>query len=168
MRRQWGPMSGWPVRLLARLWHRLGGRLQWRVLWLTQPRFLVGVAGVVRDDRGRVLLLRHRFWPEGSWGLPGGYAHGAERLEDALARELREETGCRIEGQRLLRVNSGYRMRVEVVYTARLVEGALRLDGREVLAAELFPPDALPPGLLRGHRELIALAVAAGQGQGQG
>ena len=152
-------MARLPVRLLARLWHRLGGGLQWRLLWVTQAKFMVSVAGVVRDDRGHVLLLRHRFWPEGSWGLPGGYAHGAERLEDALARELREETGSRIDGQRLLRVNSGYRMRIEVVFTARLIAGVTRLDEREVLAAALFPPDALPPGLLRSHRELIRAAT---------
>jgi 8-oxo-dGTP diphosphatase len=152
-------MATVPIRLLARIWHRLGGGVQWRLLWLTQAKFLVSVAGVVRDDGGRVLLLRHRFWPEGSWGLPGGYACGAERLEDALARELREETGCRIEGQRLLCVNSGFRLRVEVVFTARLAAGITRLDRREVLAADLFRPEALPAGLLRAHRELIARAV---------
>jgi ADP-ribose pyrophosphatase YjhB (NUDIX family) len=147
------------ARLLAGLWHRLGGGLQWRLLWLTQPKFLVSVAGVVRDGDGRVLLLRHRFWPAGSWGLPGGYAHGAERLEDALARELSEETGCRIEEQRVLRVNSGYRLRVEVIFTARLAGAITALDPGEVLAADLFPTDALPSGLLRSHRELIAMAV---------
>src|SRR5215831_18850909 len=152
-------MATMPIALLARLWHRLGGGLQWRLLWLTQPKFLVSVCGVVRDDSGRVLLLRHRFWPAGSWGLPGGYAHRAERLEAALARELAEETGCRIGNVRLLRVVSGYRMRVEVVYTARLTSPPVRLDRREVLAADLFPPDALPDGLLRSHRELIALAL---------
>jgi 8-oxo-dGTP diphosphatase len=152
-------MATLPDRLLARLWHGLGGGLQWRMLWLTQAKFLVSVAGVVRDDDGRFLLLRHRFWPAGSWGLPGGYAHGSERLEDALARELREETGCRIEGQRLLCVNSGYRFRVEVVFTARLASGVTDLDRREVLAADFFPPDALPAGLLRDHRALIARAV---------
>ncbi len=91
-------MAGLPVRFQARLWHWLGGGLQWRLLWLTQAKFMVSVAGVVRDDTGRVLLLRHRFWLDGSWGLPGGYAHGAERLEDALERELREETGSRSRG----------------------------------------------------------------------
>ena len=81
-------------RLLAPLWHRLAGPLQWAVLWLSQAKFMVGVTGVVFDGEGRVLLLRHRFWPEGSWGLPGGYAHRGEELEAALARELREETGA--------------------------------------------------------------------------
>jgi len=153
-------MATLPIRLIARLWHALGGGVQWRLLWLTQPKFLVSVAGVVHDDQGRILLLRHRFWPAGSWGLPGGYAHSAERLEDALARELREETGCRIDGQRLLRVNSGYRLRVEVVFTARLTGGVTALDRREVLAADFFAPGDLPPGLLRSHRVLIAEAVA--------
>lgn len=152
-------MAGLPIRLVARLWHGLGGGLQWRLLWLTQPKFMVSVAGVVLDDGGRVLLLRHRFWPAGSWGLPGGYAHGSERLEDALARELREETGCRIDEPRLLCVNSGFRMRIEVVFTARMTHGIAELDRREVLAADLFPPDALPPGLLRSHRHLIEQAL---------
>src|SRR5258708_5454139 len=132
-------MATLPARLLARPWHGLGGGLQWRLLWLTQAKFIVSVAGVIRDDQGRVLLLRHRFWPAGSWGLPGGYAHGAERLEDALARELREETGRRIEGQRLLRVNSGYRMRIEGVFTARLIAGVTSVDEPEELPAALFP-----------------------------
>jgi len=154
-----GGMSAAAAQVMSKLWHRLAGRQQWWLLWLTQAKFMVGVTGVVFDERAWVLLLRHRFWPEGSWGLPGGYAHGAERLEDALARELREETGWRIADQRLLRVNSGFRMRVEVVYTARLAGGDLRLDEREVLAADLFSPDALPSGLLRTHRDLIREAI---------
>jgi 8-oxo-dGTP diphosphatase len=152
-------MAGLPVRTLAKLWPRLGGRLQWVLLWLTQAKFMVGVTGVLLDERGRVLLLRHRFWPAGSWGLPGGYVHGGEHLEDALARELREETGYRLEDVRLLRVTSGFRMRIEVVFAGHLAGGPPRLDDREVLAAELFAPDALPAGLLKSHHELIRQAV---------
>jgi ADP-ribose pyrophosphatase YjhB (NUDIX family) len=151
-------MTGLPVRLLARAWNSLGGRAQWWALWLTQAKFMVGVCGVLLDERGRVLLLRHRFWPAGSWGLPGGYARAGERLEDALARELREETALGLEGLRLLRVSSGYRLRIEVAFAGRLAGGPARLDPREVLSAELFAPDALPAGLLTGHRDLIEQA----------
>jgi 8-oxo-dGTP diphosphatase len=161
---QWTVMAGLPNRLLARMWHRLGGRVQWGLLWLTQAKFMVGVTGVLVDERGRVLLLRHRFWPAGSWGLPGGYAHGGERLEDALARELREETGYRLDDLRLVRVTSGYRMRIEVAFAGRLADGGPpRLDEREVLAAELFAPDALPDGLLASHVELIRQAIHQGR-----
>jgi 8-oxo-dGTP diphosphatase len=154
-------MATLTVRLLARLWHALAGPLQWWALWLSQAKFMVAVAAVVFDEQGRVLLLRHRFWPEGSWGLPGGYVHGGEDLEVALARELHEETGATITDVRLLRVVSGYRLRVEVFYSARLASDPSRLDPSEVLAAELFPVDALPAGALRSQRNLIAEAAAA-------
>lgn len=154
------------VRLLAAVWHRLAGPLQWWLLWLTQAKFMVAVAGVVFDERGQVLLLRHRFWPQGSWGLPGGYVHRGEVLEDALGRELQEETGCRIEDVRLLRVTSGYQLRVEVFFSARLVGGLREIDPGEVLSAELFPVDALPSGLLPSHRMLVAFAAATRPVQG--
>src|SRR5262249_14598820 len=112
------------------------------------------------DGAGRVLLLRHRFWPAGSWGLPGGYVHAGERLEDAFARELREETGYRVEDLRLLRVGSGFRRRIEVGFAGRLAGGPAVRDPGGVLAADLFPPDALPEGLLRDHGDLIRHALA--------
>ncbi len=148
------------TRLAARLWHALAGPLQWWALWLSQAKFMVAVAAVVFDEQGRVLLLRHRFWPEGSWGLPGGYVRRGEDLEAALARELREETGGAITDVRLLRVVGGYRLRVEVFYSARLAGDLGRLDPAEVLAAEFFPVDALPAGALRSQRSLIEQAAA--------
>src|SRR5215471_12796329 len=154
-------MSAAAARLMSKLWHRLAGRQQWWLLWLTQAKFMVGVTGVVFDERGWVLLLRHRFWPEGSWGLPGGYAHRREVPSDALARELGEETGYRIDEVKLLEVVSGYRLRMEVVFTARLAGGRFERDEHEVLEAGFFDPDALPEGLLPSHRALIRQACAA-------
>jgi len=153
-------MTAAAARLLSNVWHRLAGRQQWWLLWLTQAKFMVGVTGVVFDERGWVLLLRHRFWAEGSWGLPGGYAHGGEVLADALARELQEETGYRIDEVKLLQVNSGYRLRLEVAFTARLAGGRFERDEREVLEARFVDPEALPEGALAGHRALIRQACA--------
>ncbi|GAB3888280.1 hypothetical protein GCM10027612_28560 [Microbispora bryophytorum subsp. camponoti] len=66
--------------LVARLWRSIGGSVQWRLLWLSQAKFMVGVTGIVRDGDGRVLLLRHRLWPEGrQWGLPTGGAMKGRR-----------------------------------------------------------------------------------------
>jgi len=153
-------VTGPAVRLLSSLWRRLSARYQWRLLWLAQAKFMVGVAGVVFDERGRLLLLRHRFWPEGSWGLPGGYAHRRETLAEALARELREETGYLIEDVQLLQVVSGYQLRIEAVFTARLAGGTFELDEREVLDARFFSPEALPEGLLPSHIGLIRQAYS--------
>jgi hypothetical protein len=51
-----------------------------------------GITGVVRDDHGRVLLLRHRLWPSGrQWGFPTGCANKGERHTPSPARS---ERGC--------------------------------------------------------------------------
>ncbi len=145
--------------LLTRLW-RLGKPLQWRFLWLVHAKFICGITGVVRDQDGRVLLLRHRLWPAGrQWGFPTGYANKDERHEDTIAREVREETGLTVKAGRLLKVRSGFRYRVEIYYEAVLIGGldGLELDTREVLEARLFNPGDLPAGMPEAHRDLAAL-----------
>lgn len=142
-------------KILARVWRLGGGRWRWRVLWLVNPGFIVGVTGVVLDDNGRVLLLRHRFWRAASWGLPSGMAKRGETLEDAFAREVREETALDIGDIRLVRVVSGFRLRLELHFTANITGGTLTLDRREILEAEFFAPNRLPGGLLKGHRETV-------------
>ncbi|GAA2407925.1 NUDIX domain-containing protein [Streptomyces glaucosporus] len=143
-------------KLVARLWHLLRGPLQWRIQWLAHAKFMVGVTGVVRDADGNVLLLRHRLWrKDRPWGLPTGYADKGEPFEETVVREVREETGLDVRVGELVRLRSGYRLRVEVAYEARLVGGTLRIDPFEILEARWFRPDDLPEGLQESHRLLI-------------
>ncbi|GAB2822325.1 NUDIX domain-containing protein [Actinocorallia aurea] len=147
--------------VLRKIWRaRYVKRLHWRMLWLANATFMCGITGVVRAEDGRVLLLRHRFWPDGrQWGFPTGYARKGERHEDTIAREVREETGLTVEVGRLLKVNSGYRLRIEVVYEAVLRGGlaSLELDPKEILEARLFDPEELPEGVQPAHREFVRL-----------
>src|SRR5258708_18605138 len=145
-------------RLLVRIWRLLGGHLQWYILWLVHPTFMIGVSGVITNEQHEILLLRHRFWRPGSWGLPSGYANRNETLEETLRREVREETHYEIAVTRFLRLVSGYRLRVEVSYAGQITGGVLQLDPKEVLEARFFSLDALPDGLLSTPRALIALA----------
>lgn len=144
-------------RLVARLWRIVRGPMQWRVLWLWHAKFMVGVTGVVRHPDGRVLLLKHRLWPEGrQWGLPTGYANAGEAFEETVVREVREETGLSVVVRDLASVKSGYKLRVEIAYEAQYAGGEIKTDGFEILEAQWFPPDGLPQGVQESHRLLIA------------
>ncbi|WP_037913180.1 NUDIX domain-containing protein [Actinacidiphila yeochonensis] len=143
-------------RLIARVWRAIRGPLQWRVLWVAHAKFVVGVTGVVRDDAGRVLLLRHRMWAQGrQWGLPSGFAARGEEFSETVVREVREETGLEVAPGRLVRLKSGYRLRIELAYEAVLVGGELKLDPFEILEARWCSPDELPAEMQDSHRELI-------------
>src|SRR5258706_16399114 len=146
-------------RLLVKPWKLLRGRLQWYILWWAHSKFVIGVAGVLFDDSGRILLLRHRFWAEGSWGLPGGYVKRGERLEDSLAREVREETGLSIRVDSVLRIVSGYRLRVEILFRGTITGGQLVLDSGEVIDAKFFEGEGVAEGLLPSHHEHIQFAL---------
>lgn len=140
----------------AAVFKRLRGPLQWRALWLRHDKFIIGVAGVVTDDRDRVLLLRHRYWSRAVWGLPSGYVSAGETWEECFAREVREETGLEVEGVRILGTRSGYRLRVEVYVAASVTQPVQPVvDGREVLEARFVGLQELPDGLLPMHQGLI-------------
>jgi 8-oxo-dGTP diphosphatase len=130
-------------RLLAVCYNALPVRWQRRILDRTQSRFLVGVVGLGVDPNGHVILARHRFGaPE--WRFIGGFLSPRERLQDALAREVREETGIEIEVGPILEANQGYRwQRIELVYAYRPLGGTERLS-QELIEVRAFDPADLP------------------------
>ncbi|MGW4797709.1 NUDIX hydrolase [Nonomuraea sp. NPDC004297] len=156
--------------LIARLWRGIRGSVQWRLLYLAQAKFMVGVTGVVRDHDGNVLLLRHRFWPEHrQWGLPTGGAKRGETFEQTVVREVREETGLDVSVGELLHLGSGFRLRIEVAYAARHTGGGtMRLHPTEILEARWCAPGDLPDGLLEPHRLLIESSGGRGGRAGEG
>ncbi|WP_448627061.1 NUDIX hydrolase [Geodermatophilus sp. URMC 64] len=55
------------------------------------------VGAVVRDAAGRLLLIRRGQEPSrGLWSLPGGRVEAGETPEQAVVREVREETGLQV------------------------------------------------------------------------
>lgn len=61
------------------------------------------VGAVIRDDKGLLLLVKRGHEPgAGLWSLPGGRIEPGETDAEALVREMREETGLKVEPGPLL------------------------------------------------------------------
>ena len=54
----------------------------------------VSVAGLVTNDRGEILMIKS---PRRGWEYPGGMVEPGETFQDALKREIMEETGAEVE-----------------------------------------------------------------------
>jgi 8-oxo-dGTP diphosphatase len=63
------------------------------------PLHSVSVAGVVVREDGRVLAIRRA--DNGTWEPPGGVLEVSETLEDGVRREIYEETGIKVQVDRL-------------------------------------------------------------------
>jgi len=150
------------MRALALVFNAFPVRWQRRFMTAAHDRFLVGIVGLGIDADGRVLLARHRFGAP-QWRFLGGFLARREGVQEALAREIAEETGLRIEVGPVLEVVTGYRwQRVELVFAYRVVGGAQRLSD-EVAELRGFDPAELPEVRAdqRGLIERHATAAAA-------
>ncbi|OGS55942.1 MAG: hypothetical protein A3K60_06295 [Euryarchaeota archaeon RBG_19FT_COMBO_56_21] len=64
----------------------------------------IGVGGVIIKE-GRILMIKRAFEPgAGKWSIPGGMVEVGERLSEACAREVEEETGLEVEVLELINV----------------------------------------------------------------
>ena len=106
----------------------------------------VGVTGAVVRD-GKVLYVRRNYEPhKGTWTLPGGYAEHTETLDEAVLRELREETGIEARVLGVVGVRSRWGEAgggVLVIFRCELVSGEPQADNYEISAAEFFDADQI-------------------------
>jgi len=138
---------------------------------------VVGVGGVVVRD-GRALLVRRGKEPlYGRWVVPGGTVELGETLEEALVREMEEETGLHVEPVEVLTVfdridrdggHVSYHY-VIVDYLCRWRAGEARAasDALEVawVSAEDLPRYDLPSKALEVVRDALGRAAAPQRAQ---
>jgi 8-oxo-dGTP pyrophosphatase MutT (NUDIX family) len=129
----------------------------------TELLVVPAAAVLVRDDRGRVLLVRHADLD--AWLLPGGAVEPDEAPAEAAAREALEETGLEVETGRVLGAFGGPGFRVQypngdriayvpVVFEGRVVGGSANPDGVEIAEVRWFDP---------GEVDGLSLTPGAGQ-----
>lgn len=131
-------------------------------------RPVIGAAAVVVHD-GRVLLIRRGHAPDaGEWSIPGGAVDLGEPVEDALRREVREETGLEIAVGELLEVyqrierDDAGAVRFHFVvldYRCTVAGGVLRAGDDAADAAFVDPADLERYALADSVRRVIASAM---------
>jgi 8-oxo-dGTP diphosphatase len=137
-------------------------------------RIVLGVAAVIWNGRGDVLLIRRAKAPrKGQWSLPGGKLEFGETLIDGVRREVREETGLEVEILGLIDVAETIRDAgagaaddhfVLIDYGARVISGTAvaASDASEARWFSLDELDALP--LWSEMRRIIALSAEQHRG----
>jgi nucleoside triphosphatase len=110
------------------------------------------VGGLVVSGKGEILLVRSWKWND-KFTVPGGHIELGERAEDAVKREVKEETGLELDSVELLLVQQAiypedyckHEHFVFLDYICRAKEDAeVRLDNRELQSyVWVNPEDAL-------------------------
>ena len=104
--------------------------------------FIIGVFGIIFDDRQRVLLCHRRDYD--LWNLPGGSMEKGESPWDGVLREVMEETGLKVEIIKLLGIYIKPDVN-EIVFSflCKPIAGKLTLND-EADKIEYFEIDKLP------------------------
>lgn len=129
--------------ILLKIWRIFPGWLQNVAARLIRPLFQVYSAAVIFNEKKQILLVKltyQRFHP---WGIPGGGIDYGEQPDEAVVRELLEETGLRIEVEKLLFAKTWSPARVGMYYLCRITEGEFQ-PSDEVAEIGYFTRDDLP------------------------
>jgi 8-oxo-dGTP diphosphatase len=133
------------------------------------PRPMVTVDAVVfsmSGGRTKVLLVNRGKEPyKGKWAVPGGFIEIDEELEDAVARELQEETG--LNGVQLEQMRTFGRCgrdprgrQISIAFTGIATAGQDKIrPGDDAAKAKWFDIEELPEDLAFDHDEMIKCGI---------
>lgn len=116
----------------------------------TDPAIIVLI---IRDEH--CLLIRKSWWPAGMYSNVSGFVEPSENLEDAVVREVREETGLEVKE---IAYHSSqpwpFPSALMLGFTAVASEGAVRVDEDELESARWFTREEMQRQLKGGMLKL--------------
>jgi ADP-ribose pyrophosphatase YjhB (NUDIX family) len=117
-----------------------------------QDQFLVGVTGIILNEKNEILLFKHTYRTH-AWSLPGGYLKSGEHPREALEREIKEESGLVVSIDESLKTRTDRETaRLDLCYTGILIGGDF-VPTHEVSEYGFFSQDNLP--LLRTNQVFL-------------
>ena len=130
------------------------------------PRHVVAVSALVRNTEGNCLLVRTH-WRSDTWELPGGQVEEGEAPDEAVRREVLEETGIAI---RPISVTGIYynttSTLLSVVFIAQYIDGTITLQHEELKEARFIPltEENIEDYIIRPHMRSRALDALRNRG----
>ena len=131
---------------ILRSWKKLNlsKHLQIMIMRWTNDKFLIGVTGVIFNQKDEILLFKHSY-RRVEWSLPGGYLKASEHPKKGLAREILEESGLTV---KIYKIISTYEddntARLDLSYFGEFEKGEFK-SSSEVSEYGFFPINKLPP-----------------------
>ena len=140
--------------LLVKVWKllHLPKGIQFFVMRLFQNQFLVGVTGIIFNEKHEVLLFKHTY-RQHAWSLPGGYMKAGEHPAESIEREIKEESNLTVSADEALKVRTDRTgSRLDLCYIGVYIGGDFK-PGHEVSSYGFFSQDTMP--LLRSNQVFL-------------
>jgi NAD+ diphosphatase len=122
---------------------------------LHHPRVDPAVIMTVVDDDDRLLLGHQARWPDGRFSTLAGFVEPGESLEQAVAREVREETGVVVDAATYVGSQPWpFPSSLMVGFHAHATTTRISVDEVEISAARWFTRDELTVAVTSGQVKL--------------
>ena len=149
-------INHYKMETLSKIWRilKLPKSIQLFVMRFFQDQFLIGVTGIILNSKNDILLFKYSY-RQTEWGLPGGYIKAKEHPQEALEREIEEESGFVVSVDEELKIRTDRESsRLDIGFVGKLMGGEFRKSS-EVSEAKFFSFNDLP--LLMSKQQLFII-----------
>ncbi len=122
----------------------------------TPQKPVVTVDAIIETAGGIVLIKRKN--PPAGWAIPGGFVDYGETLEEAVCREMEEETGLNVNLSRQFHTYSDPQRdpRHHTISTIFIATASGKPNaGDDAKEARVFTKDNLPEDIAFDHRQIL-------------
>ncbi len=112
----------------------------------------VAASAIIENENLEILLVKKAIPPyKGSWDLPGGFVEPGETLEESVRREVKEETGIKLNGTKPFASFTGKYPHQGITYSILCMVFTAKISGQhkfssddEIAEIKFFPLNKIP------------------------